>query len=741
MMKKNNEIINYKKQNTKHGAVIPMVALGILAVAGLVPFLFENTESNQKVTESVDTTNKITWALESAIEEKYKEINKDGLKGLASVTTNIEEQASVTFKYTNQIDASAGLAKYNSYLDKNSCLEAKGERIGNYDLSSLKLNMAKPGVAVINQDYYAWDKFGRLFKIEGSEKVLIPGLKVWQVVSNNGTPVVLTTKNKAYSITLDADNKPVKEETSLDHGSSKYIQISGNNGDGSVLVGIPFGSHKAYTCYGNEKTEISDTILDVSAGGSHGLAINDKKEIWEWGENSNGQCATDAAYVSTPIKINSANSKVTFNGESYGSTVPLIDNSDPVKRHLQDYYTDGKPISNGQIAITDKETGETIVHTVINDKNGAKGCECALCKDILSIGNGSGNIKLNKGGMPFKVEDNTLTVESLEFMMDLGYLTTGNKNKLSAADITEFECSIVNKTTGKEVLSFTSNRFKELADIQNKKAPSYFPALGDEVGLFAFSESELKKGGKNYATLEPGDYYVELFYSTSKKSHQEFANWSLFYGWSDSYTGAHGGKNAAGAKVGSDFYGGIFRMNDKIYNLCGKSQSKKEEVLFHAIAAGEDFSLAVVSSKKEPDVYTIAGWGNNDKCQLGLEELTDKQIMKEVKIGSDTKDLTHEAVAKYHDMKAGNTHALFLTTDGNVYTWGGSNSEKEEYMPHKLTFASGKKIISIAAGNDCSMALDENGNIYTWEVRDGTKSSGSIAIAIEGGNEFKVAEN
>ena len=192
------------RMNNKSGALLPLVALGILAVAGLVPFLVENTESNQKTTDSIDTTNKMTWALESAIQEKYNKIDAN-LKGLGHSTINDEGNEAITFKYGSK-STSASLIRYNTYLNKNSCLAAVGEKNDNYDLSSLQLNMAKPGVAVINQDYYAWDKFGRLFKIEGSEKVLIPGLKVWQVVSNNGTPVVLTTKNKAYSITLDADN-------------------------------------------------------------------------------------------------------------------------------------------------------------------------------------------------------------------------------------------------------------------------------------------------------------------------------------------------------------------------------------------------------------------------------------------------------------------------------------------------------------------------------------------------------
>lgn len=744
MMKRHNEIIDYKKQNTKHGAVLPMVALGILAVAGLVPFLFENTESNQKVTESVDTTNKITWALESAIEEKYKEINKDGLKGLASVTTNIEEQASVTFKYTNQIDASAGLAKYNSYLDKNSCLEAKGERNGNYDLSSLKLNMAKPGVAVVNTDYYVWDKYGILYKLNDNTKVAVKGIggKVWQVFSENSSPLVLTTDMKAYRLTVDSNGQAVATPTEL--GNEQYIQISGNAGN--LVVAVPMGTNHMVSSFDGDKnvSVTSEPIKDISAGANHGLAINTTHELWAWGSNSYGQVKNKKSgdYFYEPVKL-SSDTRVLFNGESTGSIVPLIDNSDPVRRYLTDYYTHGNIVNGDVVEILDETTGEVATHTVSTGKKEVV-CDCALCRDIINIRNGSGQLKTEKGGMPFiAVED--MPIESLQFMFDLDQLS--NNDKVTPENLSKIKVSIKRSEDDTEVVSFSGGKFVDT---------NYFPALGN-VGLYAFSNNkdyteafaensnELKNyetpGGKsdgtNYFTLPQGNYYVELTYPNKENGSGKVSPWALYYGWKNDYTGERDYKHANGI---DSLYGAIFRMNDKIYNLCGKSQTRNEEVLFHAIAAGENFSLALVTSKEDIETCTIAGWGNNEYGQLGSGIGTDTQVMKEITIGSETPNLTYDDTIRYHDMKAGRHHALFLTTGGEVFVWGGSNEKATEadYLPHKVSFENGGKIVSIAAGNDRSMALDENGKIYTWEVNQGTKSSPVIGLTLDGGNGFSV---
>ena len=58
----------------------------------------------------------------------------------------------------------------------------------------------------------------------------------------------------------------------------------------------------------------------------------------------------------------------------------------------------------------------------------------------------------------------------------------------------------------------------------------------------------------------------------------------------------------------------------------------------------------------------------------------------------------------------GHETAALVTSDGEVYAWGG----KTWLEPHRMTALSGKYVQEIACGNKFYAAVAENGELYTW---------------------------
>jgi len=122
---------------------------------------------------------------------------------------------------------------------------------------------------------------------------------------------------------------------------------------------------------------------------------------------------------------------------------------------------------------------------------------------------------------------------------------------------------------------------------------------------------------------------------------------------------------------------------------------------FQAIAAGEDFSLALQSDG------TVIAWGDNRSGQSTVPPNLSGVI----------------AIA------AGSAHSLALQSDGTVATWG-DNSYSQSTVPPTLT-----GIIAIAASGYHSLALKSDGTVVAWGANGNGQSTvpanltGVIAIA------------
>jgi len=147
------------------------------------------------------------------------------------------------------------------------------------------------------------------------------------------------------------------------------------------------------------------------------------------------------------------------------------------------------------------------------------------------------------------------------------------------------------------------------------------------------------------------------------------------------------------------------------------------------IAAGEDFSLAVLESGG------IAAWGANDNGQLGD--------------GTRTQRKTSVLVSGMNGVAAvaaGDYHSLALKENGTVWAWGwndsgqlGDGTTSDRITPVPVSGLSG--VVAVAAGDYHSLALKQDGTVWAWgdnwggQLGDGTTTDRRTPVQVGGLNE------
>ena len=132
------------------------------------------------------------------------------------------------------------------------------------------------------------------------------------------------------------------------------------------------------------------------------------------------------------------------------------------------------------------------------------------------------------------------------------------------------------------------------------------------------------------------------------------------------------------------------------------------------IHAGYEHSLALASDG------TVYAWGRNNSGQLGKNDATDTHIPAAVQTLG-----TPMAGKVIVQLAAGNSQSMALASDGTVYTWGwnqygqlGNGTTTNSRIPVAVvttgTPLAGKTISQIAAGNAHALAMTDDGTVYTW---------------------------
>jgi len=153
-----------------------------------------------------------------------------------------------------------------------------------------------------------------------------------------------------------------------------------------------------------------------------------------------------------------------------------------------------------------------------------------------------------------------------------------------------------------------------------------------------------------------------------------------------------------------------------------------------SVVSGSDHSLALTSDGK------VYAWGSNANGQLGNGATTNSLVPVAVTDAGALAGKTVTAIA------AGNGYSLALTSDGKVYAWGsnangqlGNGTTTTSLVPVAVTdtgVLAGKTVTAIAAGNGYSLALTSDGKVYAWgynaigQLGNGATTTSLVPVAV-----------
>jgi alpha-tubulin suppressor-like RCC1 family protein len=131
-----------------------------------------------------------------------------------------------------------------------------------------------------------------------------------------------------------------------------------------------------------------------------------------------------------------------------------------------------------------------------------------------------------------------------------------------------------------------------------------------------------------------------------------------------------------------------------------------------------------------PDGRVLA-WGINSSGALGQGKFS--SALPSLSLPTVVKDSTGQAtLGGIVAASAGESVAMALTEDGEVYSWGGGDSMGRtalngDSLPGKVRDATGnatlQHIVAVAVGNDNAVALVDDGTVYSWGYYSGQPGS------------------
>ena len=211
---------------------------------------------------------------------------------------------------------------------------------------------------------------------------------------------------------------------------------------------------------------------------------------------------------------------------------------------------------------------------------------------------------------------------------------------------------------------------------------------------------------------ETGTYFLENVIACSAGFNQSYAllNTGEVVGWGQNFNGELGNGT---------------RDNQKFPVYVRKSDGTKlTNVSF--VVAGCSFGFAITKDGK------VWGWGKNTNAELGCGDKVDHQFAIPVL------DSSKVQLTKITSISTGFSHALFLTSDGNIYGTGTYKGEttingKSIYSVEKyaMRYRYVESVKSIASGffhNLCIVNSDKGLRTFSWGNNRYKKNGGQLAI-------------
>lgn len=159
---------------------------------------------------------------------------------------------------------------------------------------------------------------------------------------------------------------------------------------------------------------------------------------------------------------------------------------------------------------------------------------------------------------------------------------------------------------------------------------------------------------------------------------------------------------------------------------------------FTQVSAGQFYSLAL------SDDGNAYAWGLNSQGQLGDGTRISSNVPVPVRL---------PAGVTLTQVSAGYTHSLAVSSDGDVYAWGGNSygrlgdgTTNDSDTPVRVPAPAGARFVQVSASNVHSLALASDGTAYAWGFNhfgvlgDGTNTDAHTPVEVQAPSGVRFTE-
>ena len=537
-----------------------------------------------------------------------------------------------------------------------------------------------------------------------------------EVLPKNGKVTPKVEAGDGFTVELKADG------TVWSHGQNQYGQLGvGDTNSYNEPQKVKIIKNTIKNEDGS-KTDIEDTIKDISVGNYQVLALGQTGKVYAWGYGENGQLGIGSGYnhespvVVTDIYKNqlqdivkveagenvsfaiTSKGKVYAWGNGYSSRAQLLD------------------LPENAVDITSKYvlTGDGKVYDISTKE------QLSIVGKIVDLDEGTNHtVMLTNDGRAYAIGDNTYgqlsngnnvpsETSPVAVRKDSENIFTGIK-EIKAGDKT----TVIVTTDGK-VYACGMNDNNELG-IENKE-------------ILDVNTPQENKNIENVISANIGVNHVVAI----KENGEVYA---FGYGKNGELGNRNDNNSITPVMVGND----IIRTNTNNVVLKVNQQTTIEGYVDYFNIFNNDIKNINYTSK-DTSVATLEDIQenhNNDETQneskkfkiklsgkktgttivTANQENTDNIGVIQVEVVPETEN----EITISPNVITNGSHTISLREDGKVFTWGdntygqlGNGTVITSDEPVEVTFPEGTIITQIAAGENHNVALDSNGNVWTW---------------------------
>ena len=621
----------------------------------------------------------------------------------ARITLNVGESKEISlalsssFNLKNNKQASG---EVNKTIENETIASLAGNTVTGNAIGKTMLNATYEGIiGTLNTEI---QKFNKNVEVE--------------VLPKDGKVTPKVEAGDGFTVELKADG------TVWSHGQNQYGQLGvGDTNSYNEPQKVKIIKNTIKNEDGS-KTDIEDTIKDISVGNYQVLALGQTGKVYAWGYGENGQLGIGSGYNhESPVVVKdiyrkqlqdivkveagenvsfaiTSKGKVYAWGNGYSSRAQLLD------------------LPENAVDITSKYvlTGDGKVYNISTKE------QLPIVGKIVDLDEGTNHtVMLTNDGKAYAIGDNTY-----------GQLSNGN--------------NVPSETTPVAVRKNSENIFTGIKEIK----------AGDKTTVIVTTDGKLYACGMNdnnelgienkeildVNTPQENKNIENVIFANIGTNHvvaiKEDGEVDAFGNGKNGELGSRNDKNSIiPVMVGKD----IIRTNTNNVTLKVNQGTTIEgyvdyfNIFNNDIKninyTSKDTSVATLEDIQENDVndetqneskkfkIRLSGKKTGTTIVTANQENTDNIGVIQVEVVPETEN----EITISPNVITNGSHTISLRTDGKVFTWGdntygqlGNGTVKTSDEPVEVTFPEGTIITQIAAGENHNVALDSNGNVWTW---------------------------